>query len=534
MKITVGDGEWEISSADGFKSLLNALDINWICRDGRNVIDFESLVDGGTYTLGPPRQQQQQQQQPLPPQNLGQMINLNTESIYNGWSNGVFDDVLPTTETDLRNAVQKELPVALPAASQTWVSGADVPCQDVVLAREEASAIVLSSDLESIRSAIFDGAYVGTTEDATHGPIDALIARPIAKLCLRCGCAVQTNRNGTDSSGATLKNLRPDLLLWLPSGILAFKGEDKAFGVPIQNAREDLRIKMNVFSDTFFGTLPYQLAYACAGSQVEFVAFMRTNTQRPREVQLTNSVDLSTVLGRSLCVRYAINIARLLVALNQANPGGNVVRLGQTVTTATSRILIGGEYVTKKTKYYTAEGVIAALYNTIRSSRIPHLVYPTAEPIFRAGVLTVNLQPVGFCDVRPESVEECKKACRELLTALHLLHHYNYVHRDIRQVNVMRASGSWYMIDLEWADYNDSEPGDYHPALQPPEFTTAGFRWTSSADMWQFGILLQSWDQLDEPGHNLVRLLTNSAPEQRPSAADTLRHAFLEPLNHGS
>ena len=474
------------------------------------------------------------QQQPLPSHDLGQIINLNTESVYNGWSNGVFDIVVPTTETDLRNTVQKELPVALPAAPRTWVPGADVPLQDVVVAREEASAIVLSSDLESIRSSIFDGVYVGTTEDATHGPIDALIVKPIKKLCLRCGCAVQTNRNGTDSSGATLKNLRPDLLLWLPSGILAFKGEDKAFGVPIQNARDDLRSKMNVFSDTFFGTLPYQLAYACSGSQVEFVAFMRTSTQCPREVQLTNSVDLSTVNGRSLCVRYAINIARLLVALNQANPGGNVVRLGQTVNTGTSDVLIGGEYVTKKTKFYTAEDVIAALYTTIRSSRIPHLVYPAAEPIFWAGVLTVNLQPVGFCDVRPESVEECKRASRELLTAIQLLHQCNYVHRDIRPANVMRADGSWYMIDLEWANYNNSEPGDYRPALRPPEFTTAGFRWTSSADMWQFGMLLQAWDQLDEPGHNLVHLLTNSDPEQRPSAPDTLRHAFLGPLNHGS
>ena len=53
-KITVGDDEWEISSADGFKSLLHALEIKWICRDGINIIDFESLVDGGRYTLGPP------------------------------------------------------------------------------------------------------------------------------------------------------------------------------------------------------------------------------------------------------------------------------------------------------------------------------------------------------------------------------------------------------------------------------------------------------------------------------------------------
>ena len=58
--ITVGDDEWEISSHDEFKSLLIAMEAKWICRDGKNIIGFESLVDGGRYTLGPPMQQQQQ------------------------------------------------------------------------------------------------------------------------------------------------------------------------------------------------------------------------------------------------------------------------------------------------------------------------------------------------------------------------------------------------------------------------------------------------------------------------------------------
>ena len=455
-------------------------------------------------------------------------VRSNTEAIYDGWGKGLFDGALPETETDLRNVIQAELPVPLPAAAHTWVPGADVPVQDVVVMRDEASAIALSSDLEGIRSAIFDVNYVGTTEDATHGPIDDLIVKPIKKLCRRYGCSVETNRNGTDSSGATLKNLRPDLLLWLPSGILAFKGEEKAFGVPIQHARDDLRNKMNVFSDAFFGTLPYQLAYACSGSKVEFVAFFRTDNHGTREVNLTNIVDLSTVNGRSLCVRYAINVARLLVSLHQANPEGNVVRLGHTVVTPSSRVLIGGEYVTKKTTVFTAEGVISELYATIRRQHIPHLVYPAADPIFRAGVLTVTLKPVGFCGVRPQSVAECKQACRELLTAIHLLHEQNYVHRDIREANVMQADGSWFLIDLEWANYSDSiEPRNYQPAGQPPEFTVGGFRWTSSTDMWQFGRLLQTWNQLDEAGHGLVRLLINDDPEHRLNSNDALRHPFL-------
>ena len=459
------------------------------------------------------------------------MVNANTDSIYNAWSNGVIENIPPETETDLKKAIQAELPTALPAA-RTWMSGADMPVQDVIVAKENASAVVLSPELEIIRSAILRWVYSGSTEDATHAPIDALIVDPIKNLCLRCGCVVQTNRNGTDSSGATIQNLRPDLLLWLPSGILAFKGEEKAFGIPIQNAREDLRSKMNVFSDTFYGSVPYQLSYACSGSQVEFVAFMRTSTGRPKEIQLTNSVDLSTMNGRSLCVRYAINIARLLVSLHHANPG-NVIRLGYTVDTGASYVLIGCDFVTKKTKYFTNDEVIATLYDTILRNRVPHIIYPTKVPIFRVSGLTVNLRPVGFCGARPGTIETCKRASRELLTAIDWLHQNNFVHRDIREANVMQAGGLWYLIDLEWANYCNLDPGEYDPVLKPPEFSLPGFQWTPSADMWQFGMLLMAWNQLDYEGNDLVRLLILETPEQRPSAADALGHAFLRSPNTG-
>ena len=78
-------------------------------------------------------------------------------------------------------------------------------------------------------------------------------------------CTITNNRNGVDSSGATSNSLRPDVLLWLPSGVQGLKDEDKTFGVNIEQAREDLRKKMNVFSDAFFGSVPYQTAYACSG-----------------------------------------------------------------------------------------------------------------------------------------------------------------------------------------------------------------------------------------------------------------------------
>jgi len=469
-------------------------------------------------TLGPPVQ-------PPPPPDPRQIISSNTQLIYNGWSGNSLKADLPVTEADLQRTVQEALPVALPSV-KVWIDGADQPAADVI--REDMERPHLPPELESIRSTILAMEYQGDTEDATHSPVDLLILNPIKKLCLRNQCTVRTNRNGVDSSGATLKNLRPDVLLWLPSGVLVLKGEDKAFGVDIREARQDLRDKINVFSDTFFGSVPYQFAYACSGSFLQFCAFMRTDDpHRPREIQLTELIDLSTMMGRSLCVRYAINIARILLALQQNHPDGNVIGLGKTIETPSSKVVIFGDYVLKKTKHYTSQEVIEALYQVIKSSSVPHLIFPKALPKIRRSTLSVNLMPVGFCGYRPMSVSECKRAARHILFAVEWLHGRGFVHRDLRPVNVMWSNQQWYLIDLEWANFDNLPMGGYNPHLHPPECVNQDFKWGVSADMWQYGKLLEHWNLLDNNGSNLVRTLTQNNPTFRPSASEALATDFF-------
>lgn len=62
-------------------------------------------------------------------------------------------------------------------------------------------------------------------------PAQTLATPKIVSTCLWIGssvgetptCAFIINRNGTDESGATINNLIPDVLLRIPSGILAFQ-----------------------------------------------------------------------------------------------------------------------------------------------------------------------------------------------------------------------------------------------------------------------------------------------------------------------
>lgn len=420
----------------------------------------------------------------------------------------------------------------LPKAMATPI-GDDIPASDVLGSNEVASAedSLLAPQLDNTRSTILSLTYHGTNEDCTHSAVEALILNPMTYLCKFRSCSLRRNRNGVDSSGATLSTLRPDVLVWLPSEILAFKGEDKAFGVGISEARKDLVAKMAVFTDTFFGEVPYQLTYACAGSILEFWALVRTeNPYSPRPVQLAPAVDLSEMRGRSLCVRYVANIARVLIAIQEKHPRGNILRLGNTVESQTSTVFIEGLQVIKKTRYFTGNGtILLELYGEIAASGgIPHLIRPTEQPrISRSGILTVKLAPVGFCTARPFSMDEAKEAGRQLLVAIRWLHANGYVHRDIRGANIMRANSRWYLIDLEWANHLDQTVGGYRPFLCPPECSAEDCLWSASSDIWQFGKLLESWGQLDDEGHALVRVLTSDSPSERLPVEEAMQHPFF-------
>jgi len=416
MRIIVEGIGLDLGSREDLNDFLKSEGIKCLLQNGIRQ-GYDRLVDGGTYTLGPPIQQQQQQQllhpsSPQPPQDLRDVIHANATAIYTGWS---CLGALPLTDADLKNTVLEVLPVALPSV-KVWPPGsADQPAEDVI--REETARPNLPPDLESIRSAILSLEYQGDTEDATHSAIDLLVLRPMKLFCMRNGCAITTNRNGVDASGATLRNLRPDVLLWLPSGVLAFKGEDKAFGVNIQEARDDLRNKMSLFTDAYFGTIPYQIAYACSGQMLEFRAFFRvSNSSKPREVKLTDAVNLGTMAGRSLCVRYAVNIARILEVMHRNHPLGGVIQLGKTIETLSSKVLIVGDFVRKSTRFFTNADVIKDLYKKLMSDVVPHLIRPKDEPKILRTTLIVNLFPVGYCKARPSSVDECKEAGRQRLT----------------------------------------------------------------------------------------------------------------------
>lgn len=130
----------------------------------------------------------------------------------------------------------------------------------------------------------------------------------------------------------------------------------------------------------------------------------------------------------------------------------------------------------------------------------------------------------------PVNVEDAKVAGKTVLTALRYLHENGWVHRDIRPQNVMFADQNWYLVDLEWANLVDSPIGEYHPHKEwtPPEITGENCSWTIASDMWQFHKLLSAWNQLDEAGQSLVRVLGDDIPQRRLTAGEALAHEFFQ------
>ena len=79
------------------------------------------------------------------------------------------------------------------------------------------------------------------------------------------------DRNITDKSGATVKNLRPDVVVRI-NGVLVFKAEEKQYSSEMEKAEKELSDKTESWNASMYGKIPYILSYAAAQNNLRFSA----------------------------------------------------------------------------------------------------------------------------------------------------------------------------------------------------------------------------------------------------------------------
>ncbi len=447
-----------------------------------------------------------------------------SQQVLDAWS-ACLNEV-PAIE-ELRHVVNTPLGHALPFPP-SWAGRAFMPAIDVAVEQ----AALLMPEVHTVLDIIFACERRGTSEDSVHHLYDSLVMGVLGLLQDHVTLGLRMDRNTLDKSRTTKGQSRPDFLCWLPSGILAFKGEEKAMQGDLHVARDELSTKLAAWSATFFGELPYQLAYAAGGEMIQFFALDLRQKQKGRRVPLCDAFTITTPRARSQCVRIVVNLFRVLRTLHTRFPD-HCLSLGSIVEKQDSCVVtICGDYVKKQATAFTGP-VLVDLYESLFVSPIECLARPTQTPSHGPGSLTVMLRPVGF--FRNPS-EEVQLAARAVLTALRGLHARGWVHRDVRSTNIMEVPGDgWYLMDLEWAEKVGEPLGNYCPKREntPPEVLNGGnvAIWTLSADMWQFGRVLELWEELGSPvgdlGHQLCAALLSESPAKRPTAEQALNHLWF-------
>ncbi|KAG2447173.1 hypothetical protein HYH02_007916 [Chlamydomonas schloesseri] len=301
----------------------------------------------------------------------------------------------------------------------------------------------------------------GGSETFTTVQMARLVDDPLSLAATSLGLHVRTDRNTTDRSGATGRQLRPDFLCWVDN-VLLFKGEEKANASDLETAITELEARMATSWNPALlpgVSMPCMFAYAAAGSAVQFFAI--TSSGGGGAVQATaisDLLDTGTPLGRIKVVHHTLVIVRALAAYAPYAPKitmalGGRVGLGGAVE-------VFSEFVRKSVDLAQQHGTVmgypglADMYRTLSGVCCPNLVRLHSGSSSGAGggggsssirlqadgrTLVLHLEPVGLpLHGAPASEADLKQALRHVLTAVAALHAAGFVHRDIRWHNVIR------------------------------------------------------------------------------------------------
>ena len=159
----------------------------------------------------------------------------------------------------------------------------------------------------------------------------------------------------------------------------------------------------------------------------------------------------------------------------------------------------------------------------LRESLQDHQSNTTLNPPVGVSEVHLQLEPVAARWLLHDTAD-ARLLCRHMLETLYAVHKLGFVHRDVREDNILRTGEGFILIDWEMAGTID-DLVFWQPAVaHVPKGVTTGTPWKPWMDLWQLGNVLRSQPivRSSQPCTEFITKLLNKEIETAERALQAL------------
>ncbi|KAG5175349.1 hypothetical protein JKP88DRAFT_265861 [Tribonema minus] len=372
------------------------------------------------------------------------------------------------------------------------------------------------------------------------------------------GFSAVVQRDVTDNTISVAKKKRDYMVLL--DGQLCVGGEDKTNKCDFQMAVNECSKKHNGANAAVYGRLGYILLVVKAGGDFGVYA-LPVNAAADMSPQVVlqkfsvNHVHVVTQTGRRRALRTFINITRWVRTIHELNllPPKPVLPLLTTVdrpspytgTCHSSSEMCGWTQMTMHLRSVVKEmstptervPLLLEVYRMLSlampqtGQTVPHTarcIKMDPQPAMQT--VRLQLEPVAVRWV-VHTAKDLQSMCADVLQALCAVHDRGFVHRDVRQDNILLADTGYVLIDWELAArVGDTVFWDPKPEHVPPT-VRRDTSWQPWMDVWQLGRVIHALQPSRHAGSARAdfvdRLCTANAERRFPSARVALQNVHL-------
>ncbi|CAI2180195.1 3388_t:CDS:2 [Funneliformis geosporum] len=417
-----------------------------------------------------------------------------------------------------------------------------LPCLPDLVVDSNVLESILSSPIYSSRlSSIVDVVMSRNfregpgKEGKTMGNIDSHInnlieliqeyAKDCSNMSLDRNQAIQSSTTTTEN-----KRNRPDIAVYY-NNVLVMMGEAKDINTKLGAAETQLDGYFDYWNPLAFGKLPFVMAFAAAGTTLQFYYYYPGN-DKPERVKIGNIIDLGTTnkLNNYKALQNTINFVRIIKTWNcKQYLQVPKIKLYEVIRRKNdTTITIAPQKIIKKVHIVDRGPNYKSFFENFYTRIFPNLGgrYVVLHSKFYVKWIYLIFAPVGYMTI-PKDENELRDVIWDVLNVVNNLHVNGIVHRDIRWDNIIKLTNNgWILIDFE-----EAAPigrGNLRPStlnITAPEYRGSDDLCLESGDIWMIGNLFDDFRiriQLTESARIFRDKLICQNPVERPTASDAL------------